>query len=213
MVSKLDQNSLAHKVDQVDRQIRLLDQAIKEQEAAISLGMRPGTHVAPILLPDIVAVPRWARPSRVEHSPLALTPEPEPPSAPIVFNEPVPVIPSSFKKGKKHVSHEPEPKEESAAAVPVEAPKTRRGVKLTLSAPPGPSGGPPLFPDPNEKRYCYCNQVSFGTVGLTIVTTDVGAKLAHPADYKMIACDNESCKLEWVCLTCFRWTFTQEHLH
>lgn len=166
----------------VDRQIRLLDQAIKEQEAAISLGMRPGTHLAPILLPDIVAVPRWARPSRVEHSPLALTPEPEPPSAPIVFNEPVPVVPPSVKKGKKHVSHELEPKEEPAAAVPVEAPKTRRGVKLTLSAPPpGPSGGPPLFPDPNEKRYCYCNQVSFGT---------------------MIACDNESCKLEWFHLGC-----------
>ena len=192
MVSKLDQNSLAHKVNQVDRQIRLLDQAIKEQEAAISLGMRPGMHLAPIPLLDIV-----------EHSPLALTPKPEPSSTPIVFNEAIPVIPPSVKKGKRLISHESEWKEE--AAIPAEASKTRRGVKLTLSAPPpGLSGGPPLFPDPNEKRYCYCNQVSFGTVGFMIVITDDGEKLAHTANYKMIACDNESCKLEWVCLTCFQ---------
>ncbi|KIM53233.1 hypothetical protein SCLCIDRAFT_1158449 [Scleroderma citrinum Foug A] len=105
--------------EMVDRQIKLLDQAIKEQEAAISLGMRPGTHLAPIPLPDIV-----------EHSPLTLTPKPKPSSAPIVFNEAVPVIPPSVEKGKRLVSHESERKEE--AAIPAEASKTQRGVKLTL---------------------------------------------------------------------------------
>ena len=170
---KIDSIVLAYTLNQVDRHIRLLDQAVKEQEAAISLGMRPGTHLAPILLPDIVAVPRWARPSRVEHSPLALTPEPESPSAPIVLHESVTAVPPSVKKGKKVIPRESEPKEETAPAVPAEPAKTRRGVKLTLRAPPpGPSVEPTLPPDPNEKRYCHCNQVSFGTVGLTIVATD-----------------------------------------
>ncbi|KAL4074591.1 hypothetical protein V8B97DRAFT_1868614 [Scleroderma yunnanense] len=165
----------------VDRHIRLLDQAIKEQEAAISLGMRPGTHLAPILLPDIIAVPRWARPSRVEHSPLALTPEPELPLPPIVPDEEVAVMPPFVKKGKKHVSHEPESKEEPAAALPTETPKTRRGVKLKIPPLPGPGGGPSIPPNLNEERYCYCNEVSYGT---------------------MIACDNENCKLEWFHLVC-----------
>ncbi|KAL4065425.1 hypothetical protein J3A83DRAFT_4375959 [Scleroderma citrinum] len=172
----------------VDRHIRLLDQAIKEQEAAISLGMRPGTHLAPILLPDIIAVPRWARPSRVEHSPLALTPEPELPLPPIVPDEEVAVMPPFVKKGKKHVSHEPESKEEPAAALPTETPKTRRGVKLKIPPLPGPGGGPSIPPNLNEERYCYCNEVSYGTL--------------TPPTHKMIACDNENCKLEWFHLVC-----------
>lgn len=166
----------------VDRHIRLLDQAIKEQEAAISLGMRPGTHLAPILLPDIVAVPRWARPSHVEHSPLALTPEPESAVDDHVVNEVATVASASpvSKKSKKTVPHEPEPPKTPIAPTVAEVPRTRRGVRLTLPSQPTPEG-PPTSVDPNEKRYCYCHQVSFGT---------------------MIACDNESCKLEWFHLGC-----------
>ncbi|KAI6150939.1 hypothetical protein BKA82DRAFT_4121814 [Pisolithus tinctorius] len=167
----------------VDRHIRLLDQAIKEQEAAISLGMRPGTHLAPILLPDIVAVPRWARPSHVEHSPLALTPEPEPPvDGHVVVSEVGPLASASPvpKKLKKIVFHEPETPEAPIPPAVAEAPRTRRGVRLTMPSQPTPQG-PPISADPNERRYCYCHQVSFGT---------------------MIACDNKSCKLEWFHLGC-----------
>ncbi|KAI5983849.1 hypothetical protein EDD15DRAFT_2178246 [Pisolithus albus] len=166
----------------VDRHIRLLDQAIKEQEAAISLGMRPGTHLAPILLPDIVAVPRWARPSHVEHSPLALTPEPEPAIDNHVMNDVATVASTSPvpKKSKKTAPHEPEPPKAPIVPAVAEAPRTRRGVRLTMPSQPTPEG-PPISVDPNERRYCYCHQVSFGT---------------------MIACDNEGCKLEWFHLGC-----------
>ncbi|KIL00636.1 hypothetical protein PAXRUDRAFT_821424 [Paxillus rubicundulus Ve08.2h10] len=175
----------------VDRHIRLLDQAIKEQEAAISLGMRPGTHLAPILLPDLV-VPRWARPSRVEYSPVpALSPELElhVTEKPQVLGPPEPLAPSSkpTRKGRKPAAQQAAGPEEvekekepamSAAAEAQELPRTRRsGVRLTIPA----LTGPTVPADPNEVRYCYCNQVSFGT---------------------MIACDNEACKLEWFHLGC-----------
>ncbi|KAF8840995.1 hypothetical protein BDN67DRAFT_950593 [Paxillus ammoniavirescens] len=176
----------------VDRHIRLLDQAIKEQEAAISLGMRPGTHLAPILLPDLV-VPRWARPSRVKYSPVpALSPglELHVTEEPQVLGPPDPLTPSkATRKGRKVAAQQaakPEEVEEKEPAVPaaaeahelLELPRTRRsGVRLTIPAPTGPT----VPADPNEARYCYCNQVSFGT---------------------MIACDNEACKLEWFHLGC-----------
>lgn len=169
----------------VDRHIRLLDQAIKEQEAAISLGMRLGTHPAPILLPDIVAVPRWARPARVEHSPLSLTPEPDlcPENEPVISN-PTSASPplTSTKKSKKGSRNEPALQFQGELMLPMHATssKTRSGMKLTALTPLN-AGGQPTLVDQNEKAYCYCNQVSFGT---------------------MIACDNETCKLEWFHLGC-----------
>ncbi|KIJ69632.1 hypothetical protein HYDPIDRAFT_106275 [Hydnomerulius pinastri MD-312] len=181
----------------VDRHIRLLDQAIKEQEAAISLGMRPGTHLAPILLPDLV-VPRWARPSRVEHSPVpSLSPEPSLLPAEVSgIAEPPEAAAASLKvtrRGRKPAARgtqkdkaEPEPQEEPLAPPAedqelVELPRTRRsGVRLTIPAQFHPAG-PAVPGDSNEARYCYCHQVSYGT---------------------MIGCDNEACKLEWFHLGC-----------
>jgi len=52
----------------VDRHIRLLDQSVKEQEAAISLGVHPGTHLAPILLPELI-VPGSRAARAAAHSP------------------------------------------------------------------------------------------------------------------------------------------------
>ncbi|KAH0830424.1 hypothetical protein J3R83DRAFT_1819 [Lanmaoa asiatica] len=159
----------------VDRHIRFLDQGIKEQEAAISLGVRPGTHLAPILLPDLV-VPRWARPPRVEHSPVpSLSPDPELyVEEPPIFELPPPRIPSprAPKKGKKAAAPKPTKPEKEEIPPPVAvggeeplvAPRTRRmGIRLTIPAQPQPSG-PSVPADPNEARYCYCNQVSYGTM-------------------------------------------------
>jgi hypothetical protein len=55
-------------ISKVDRHIRLLDQSIREQEMSVSFGLRQGTH--PSLLPDLAAPSRWARATRVTHSPI-----------------------------------------------------------------------------------------------------------------------------------------------
>ncbi|KAJ8508537.1 hypothetical protein ONZ45_g9205 [Pleurotus djamor] len=54
--------------DSVDRHMRQIDQAIKEQQAAISLGTNPNSSLAPVILPDLVPVSRWSRPAQVEIS-------------------------------------------------------------------------------------------------------------------------------------------------
>lgn len=46
---------------QISRQIQVLGQSIKEQEACIALGIRPGTQLAPILLPDVLPPSRWTK--------------------------------------------------------------------------------------------------------------------------------------------------------
>lgn len=53
--------------------------------------------------------------------------------------------------------------------------KTRSGMKLTALTPLN-AGGQPTLVDQNEKAYCYCNQVSFGTVGV-IVDASVDAQV------------------------------------
>lgn len=192
---------------QVDRQMRLLDQAIKEQEAAISLGVRPGTHLAPILLPDLI-VPRWARPPRVEHSPVpSLSPEPglyaeEPPA--LEFPPPQVPSPKAPKKGKKVTAHKPakpekeEPLPPAAGAGEELAMTTRtRRTSVRLTIPAQPVVEPSVPADPNETRYCYCNQVSFGTVGSRTFRTFQLLLMSQ-----MIACDNEGCKSEWVSCFC-----------
>ncbi|KAG1904030.1 uncharacterized protein F5891DRAFT_946500 [Suillus fuscotomentosus] len=160
----------------VDRHIRLLDQAIKEQEASISLGIRPGTHLAPILLPDLV-VPRWVRPTRMERSP---TPSLSPELSTILLQESTEELSTeSARPGRgRKARKKPEPKSETPPPLPEEvlkipATRTTRSVKLKIPA--------QAQADPNEPRYCYCNQVSYET---------------------MIACDSDTCKLEWFHLPC-----------
>ncbi|KAG1754153.1 hypothetical protein EDB19DRAFT_1626621 [Suillus lakei] len=159
----------------VDRHIRLLDQAIKEQEASISLGIRPGTHLAPILLPDLV-VPRWARPTRIEHSPTpSLSPELSAVPLPQESTEELPAEsarPGRGRKARKKLESEtPPPLPEEVLKIP--AIRTTRSVKLKIPT--------QAQADPNEPRYCYCNQVSYDT---------------------MVACDSDTCKLEWFHLPC-----------
>jgi hypothetical protein len=145
-----------------------LDQAIKEQEASISLGIRPGTHLAPILLPDLV-VPRWARPTRIEHSP---TPSlsPEHTTAPLPQGPTTEELPAeSARPGRgRKARKKPEPQSETPPPAPEEvlkipATRTTRSVKLKVPAQ-ADLKGPQITGDPNEPRFCYCNQVSYGTV-------------------------------------------------
>jgi len=139
--------------ESVERSIRLVDQAIQEQEHALSVGARSGTRLAPILLPELV-VPKWTKPVRVTLSP-------DLDDALGVDQDAAPAPAQRRKKGKRGRKKDTLPE----AVVPLPRPK------------------PPVIPnaDPNESRYCYCDQVSFG---------------------EMIACDDPRCEREWFHLTC-----------
>ncbi|KAJ6611799.1 hypothetical protein B0H10DRAFT_2223717 [Mycena sp. CBHHK59/15] len=137
--------------ESVERSIRLIDQAIQEQEHLISLGARPGTRLAPILLPELV-MPKWTKPLRVTLSPDADE---------ALAERKVPVQSRGRKKGRRG----------------------RKKEVLETEIVPLPRPKPPVIPnaDPNESRYCYCDQVSFG---------------------EMIGCDDPHCEREWFHLTC-----------
>ncbi|KAI0928185.1 hypothetical protein AcW1_005508 [Taiwanofungus camphoratus] len=164
--------------DLVDRYIRDLDRAIKEQETSISLGLRPGTHPASIMLPEIV-VPKGIRGSRITHSPVPMDEGRETGLAEVselTFG----IVSSEVsresgrhvrprRKGKKWTrkkgaSNVADEKEETSGKGEVPAASSK---SLKLTVPPLASvalnaGDIPI--DPNEPRYCYCNQVSFGEV-------------------------------------------------
>ncbi|KAJ3545189.1 hypothetical protein NM688_g5654 [Phlebia brevispora] len=67
--------------DLIDRYIRDMDREIKEQETSLSLGLRPGTHPATIVLPEVV-LPKTARAARIQETPVSDEFESPPPEAP-----------------------------------------------------------------------------------------------------------------------------------
>jgi len=176
----------------VNRHIRLLEQAIREQEVSISLGIRPGTHPAPILLPDLV-VPRWGRPSRTTLSPIPNLSgdgegersndvnvgggDKESESGPVLGLVPRrgpgrPRIHPLRRKGIKgpgsRKGGNPAEQEDSEEIPDRVGPPSRvRSSNLKITLPPLPPAvvpPPDMVIDPTERRYCYCNQVSFGEV-------------------------------------------------
>ncbi|KAH8983586.1 hypothetical protein EDB86DRAFT_2966390 [Lactarius hatsudake] len=174
--------------DSVDRHIRQLDQSIREQEMSISFGLRQGTH--PSLLPDLAAPSRWARPTRVTHSPIPGLSEDEEVTAPKISASSEVTIgmatgseatrgpPSKKgKKGKRRKSDKAV--SETEVAPPVVVSSTR---SLRLKVPPlNSTAQADAAADPDEPKYCYCNRVSFGN---------------------MVACDYPQCKREWFHLDC-----------
>jgi len=130
---------------QVDRQIRLLDQFIKEQEA--SLGPEPN---APVMLSmSELVVPKWSRPIRVSMSPMPDEVEGQahtPPGTSIPPERP----------GKRRPLKKPKNKEKEN-----EEPSLSPTLKITLLPP-----HPDIAIDPNEPTWCYCNRISFGEVCL-----------------------------------------------
>lgn len=139
----------------VKRHIRLLDHAIRETQS--SLGSQPGASAAPIHLPDLV-VPRWSRNSRNSLSPVGDL------DADIIAS------PQSTRNKKLRG------KSGSSANTTVQL--TFRGV---AAGPPFALTAEDLVVDSSERRYCYCQEVSFG---------------------EMIACDNPKCEREWFHLAC-----------
>ncbi|KAI0747798.1 hypothetical protein C8Q80DRAFT_1316285 [Daedaleopsis nitida] len=219
----------------VDRYIRDLDRSIKEQEASITLGLRPGTHPASIILPEVVLPkPNRSRivtsppPFEIPMDPLLLpqpvieppseevqeTPTPaeeetpDPPPAPEEQDEPVEIVESEEpvvemveppaptrgkrkgrkrRKSKRTRSEAPPTEEQAAPEETLEPEAEEEDAPIPAqNLAPQPLVEPELL-DPNEPRYCFCNQVSYG---------------------EMIACDNPSCEREWFHMGCVGVTKT-----
>ncbi|KAI0085400.1 hypothetical protein BDY19DRAFT_1059590 [Irpex rosettiformis] len=183
--------------DLIDRHTRDLERATKEQETSLSVGLRPGTHPASIILPDVV-VPPAIRAPRVIHSPIPDDEDfPDQPSAPPEAELAIDterdvnsaVSEKSARTGKRPRGRSHRKKEGSTAPKGSSSSPHRPGITLTL---------PPLASikahtealqkpmDPildDEPRYCYCNGVSAGD---------------------MIACDAAGCKYQWFHMECLQ---------
>lgn len=170
---------------QVDRHINRLDADLLKFEDATVLGLRPGTlpsHDAPSAAHFVADNPPSARRLRLTGAfANASSSGGQPSRSGAVTNR---------ARDKKRA------RDRSAGLVGEKSKKGRSASpdKHGSAAAGGPSGGGgsraarPLPParaavsedmavDPNEPRYCYCNQVSFGT---------------------MVGCDNPDCEREWV---------------
>ena len=141
---------------------------------SLSFGLRQGTH--PSLLPDLAAPSRWARATRVTHSPIPGLSEDEDLAAPGISAGSEVTIgmatgsheaprggSSTSKKAKKGKKRRTDKAVSEAEATPAATTFSTRSLRLKV---------PPLSAmvqddaaaDPNEPKYCYCNRVSFGNV-------------------------------------------------
>jgi hypothetical protein len=164
--------SLYSYLSQVDRHIRLLDQSVKEHEASISLGVRPGTHLAPILLPELI-VPGSRAARAVVHGPAAPAPEDDGGGLTLGMvggDEDDEVHPQ--RRGRATKKGRGRKKEDTVLILEAEQAGSRnrsknrnrsRGTVRSLRLN-GPAPKEQIPPPPDEERYCYCNQVSFGEV-------------------------------------------------
>lgn len=136
--------------NQVDRQIRLLDQSIEEVEATITLASRPDSQPRRILSHAVTG--RWLRP-QIEPPPQPLDQPPSAHELPINgFSAP------DRSRGKTNATSLRKNKKGK---------KKKHTYGQGVLQPPGiPTAGDALThtPDPNEPRYCYCDNVSYGAV-------------------------------------------------
>jgi hypothetical protein len=141
---------------------------------SISFGLRQGTH--PSLLPDLAAPSRWARATRVTHSPIPGLSDDEDLSAAGINPSSEVTIgmatgndasrgPASSKKGKKSKKRKLDRAIGEAEAASASTAPAVRSVRLKVP-PLGLATQGDAAADPNEPKYCYCNRVSFGNVRL-----------------------------------------------
>ena len=136
-------------MNQVDRQIRLLDQSIEEVEAAIALASHPDSQPRRILSYTVTG--RWLRP-QIEPPPLPPDNQPSSYEPPLVGSSTqdqslVRVNTTPTRKGKKGKKK-----------------KNFPGQRTLQQSDPSTIGDVVHESDPNEPRYCYCNNVSYGAV-------------------------------------------------
>ncbi|KAF9479741.1 hypothetical protein BDN70DRAFT_878508 [Pholiota conissans] len=159
--------------DSVERHIRLIDQAIQEQIASLSLEKSRLTTGIAVHLPDVV-VPEWPRKNRNSSiSDDDLDIHIMNGNHPSFATEEVNTTPakgsqrSSKKKGKERRNTEHDNRFKDTLPLTITLPATYQQDALDIQS--------------NEEVFCYCNRVSFG---------------------EMIACDNESCDREWFHFGC-----------
>jgi len=137
-------------INQVDRQIRLLDQSIEEVEANITLASHPDSQPRRILSYTVTG--RWLRP-QIEPL-LQSTDQLSSAREPLTVGFPGPdrsrgkTNATSLRKNKKNKK------------------KKNAHDQRMLQPPEIPTAGDVLVhaSDPNEPRYCYCDNVSYGAV-------------------------------------------------
>jgi hypothetical protein len=179
-------------LDQADRQIRLLDFAIKEQETSLTLGLKTG-NLLPIFGDGIVG--RWVRPPRDDMGVDNLGQNFQDDGVPtlgVVTQESMERMPNRRKrkgKGRKKSI----------------VPPATGGSSLKLTVPPLANvvlSVDDMPVDPNEPRYCHCHQVSFGEV-----LESLRSFLYRPLIcLQMVGCDNPNCQGgEWVCQDIVFW--------
>jgi hypothetical protein len=146
---------------------------------SISFGLRQGTH--PSLLPDLAAPSRWARATRVTHSPIpGLSDDEDLSAAGINASSEVTIGmatgndasrgSASSKKSKKSKKRK---SDRAIGEAEVASGSTAPAVRsVRLKVPPlGFTTQGDAAADPNEPKYCYCNRVSFGNVRLWFCST------------------------------------------
>ncbi|KAG6861879.1 hypothetical protein C0995_010585 [Termitomyces sp. Mi166 len=137
--------------DSVDRHVRLLQQAIKDQEALITLGARPG-HLEPGNLSELT-VGRWVKPARATLSPIDgddLNEGLDGTQEAVAGDDPSEAFGrlqiSGAKKGRGRAKASQQKSDEvNVASTP----------PLTITL-------PAQIPSEQEEVYCYCKQGSFG---------------------------------------------------
>lgn len=162
--------------DYVDRHIRLLDQAIKEQEAIISVGgVREGTRVA---LPELVL----PRPLKFQTRDLLNSPIDD--DTVIGIEAESPPSQQSNNRSKRNRRKSRKGPESGPLTTPRKE-ESGSGLKITL---------PPInSPKGRDGPWCTCRKPSYGAVGEVLLSSFSMLKLLQ-----MVACDDKKCKIEWV---------------
>ncbi|KZT66825.1 hypothetical protein DAEQUDRAFT_694991 [Daedalea quercina L-15889] len=217
--------------DLVDRYIRDLDRAIKEQETSLSLGLRPGTHPASIILPEIVP-PTTTRAARVTQPPpesitvREVTPAPS--TGPVPASATLQVEKQDIEEDEPTLGVESsETPEHGGRRTILIRPRKRRGKKWSKQKRAATSGDAADQGDTATSEGTASLKLTVpplssitaqvgNTPGGTGDMSELGALGDMPIDPNeplycycnqvsygaMVACDNDSCEREWFHLGC-----------
>jgi hypothetical protein len=135
-------------LNQVERHLRLIDLAIKEQKESIALGVRAGTQIA---LPDVPPPPRIGRQNRIAMSPDLEGDDFVPELPPSQLSDTI--LMEAVEAHSKRIQGKKSRRQKDA--LQTEEPEAAGSLKITL---------PPLAQRADEELFCLCNQVSYGDV-------------------------------------------------